>query len=149
MTSPANYFREIADSCRAIPGEFGLREHAVYIRITTWGGPSFGEGNFSCRDTQILVGGQNPKVRMPSQKEIMLGAMGKGDIKVGPFTPDFGAAGLDRELILNPERSRLTEWNYLVTGPAFPKGMLFRQMNTNVDRALQITVTMSPVSGPA
>lgn len=145
MTSRADYFRGIADACRSIPADFGLREHSVSVRITTWSGSSIGEGNADVVDTPILAGGANPKVEMPSQKEIALGFFGRGDIKVGPFTPEFPGGGVDRSTFTDGV-SPGQELHYVVTGPAYPEGVLFRQVNANLDRALRVTLTLSPVS---
>jgi hypothetical protein len=146
MANAADYVREIADSCRSIPADFGLREHSVSVRITTWSGCEIGVGGSTYVDTPILVNGvANPKVAMPSQRDIVLGLMGKGDITVGPFTPAFPEGGVDRSVFTDGvERSQ--EMHFIVTGPAFPEGVLFRKVNANVDKALRITLTLTPVS---
>jgi hypothetical protein len=145
----ADDFRAIADECRAIPAEFGLREHSVDIVVTTWSGERVGEGSSTRVDYPILVGGANPKVRFPSQKEIAIGLMSDGEVRIGPFTPSYGSGGVVRQRFggifggaaLGPNQT----WHYRVTGPTCPNGILYRQRNTNTDRALQIVAIGSPV----
>jgi hypothetical protein len=142
-------FRILADRVRAIPAAFGLREHSVSIVVTTWNGQRVGEGDSTRDEYPILVGGANPKVRFPSQKEIALGLMADGEVKIGPFTPLHPGGGVDRTWFggmfhgspLQPNQTL----HYRVTGPSCPDGTLYRMKNTNTDRALQIVVIGAPV----
>lgn len=144
----ANYFREIADNCRGIPSDFGLREHTVTVVVTgtTSGLPWEGE-TATTTETRITVkGGKNPKVKFPSQKEIALGIMAQGQCSVGPFTPDYERGGIDRDLFNGSLVETGDKYQVRLNGPQCPNGMLYRIINCNVDKALQVTLTLGPVA---
>jgi len=148
MTSRADRFRRIADRCRALPGRFGLREHAVYLVRSSWSGASFGEGVEETVSTPIRVGPSGsypPKVRFPSQRELALGLMGEGDCEIGPFTPLYGPGGFDREELNGSKLSAGEGLHIRVIGPQTPEpGVLYRIKNVNVDRALRVTMVCKP-----
>jgi len=146
MTSRADRFRRIADRCRAKPGQFGLREHAVYLVRSSWSGASFGEGTQEETVVPIQVAHQQPpKVRFPSQRELALGMMGEGDLEIGPFTPNYGPGGFDRD-DLNGSKLVVGETLLIrVVGPQAPlPGVMYRFKNVNVDRALRVTLVCKP-----
>jgi hypothetical protein len=146
MTHRADRFRRIADRCRGIPGQLGLREHAVFLVQSSWDGASLGDGNETTVSTPIHVGrGQNPKVRFPSQREVALGLMGMGDLEIGPFTPKFGGGGVDRSTLNGSLLAPGDGLHVRVIGPQMPApGSLFRIKNVNVDRALRVTMICKP-----
>jgi hypothetical protein len=144
--SAADEFRAIADECRAIPAEFGLREHTASIVTTVWSGAQPGDGD----ETEFLApitvaGGAPPKVRFPSQKEIALGFYAAGQVVIGPFTPSYGTGGVDRNSFNGSTLQTYDGLQIRVTGPQCPKGALYRVDNSNVDHALHVTLTCSPV----
>jgi hypothetical protein len=148
-----NGFRKLADSIRSIPADFGLREHSATLVWHDFSGDSLGEGLEVQTAHPILVNGANPKVRFPSQKEIALGLMSKGQCTVGPFTPEYDTGGIDRDLLngsIMPSGAPMPVGSLLlvkVQGPQCPDGILHRIANCNVDRALRVTLTCDPV-GP-
>lgn len=153
MSSPADYFRALADSIRSIPADFGLREHSATLTWHDFSGQSLGSGAECAVGYPILVNGANPKVRFPSQKEVALGLMSKGSCTVGPFTPQFLDGGINRAL-LNGSRMANggalpngTELFVKVVGPQCPDGILYRIENNNVDHAIRVTLSLLPV-GP-
>lgn len=145
----ADEFRQIADECRAIPNEFGLREHTVDVIVTqTSGGVPWADESGQQTITPITVyGGAPPKVRFPTQREISLGMMSEGSVTVGPFTPDYGVGGIDRELFTGSQLETGDGYAVRITGPQHPNGCMYRVKNSNVDRALQVTLVCVPVEG--
>lgn len=145
--SLADEFRQIADECRSIPNEFGLREHAVTLVRNYWTGGRPGDGDEVSSDTPITVsGGANPKVRFPSQREIALGLMSEGQVTIGPFTPEYGVGGIDRTLFDGSQLSTGDGLFLRLTGPQHPEGVLYRIKNCNVDQALRVTLVCVPVT---
>jgi hypothetical protein len=146
MTSRADRFRRIADRCRAKPGQFGLREHAVYLVRSSWSGASFGEGFQEETQVPIQVAKQcSPKVRFPSQRELALGMMGEGDLEIGPFTPNYGPGGFDRDDLNGSKLDAGEALLVRVIGPQAPApGVSYRIKNVNVDRALRVTMVCKP-----
>lgn len=143
----ADKWRRIADKHRALPARFGLREHSIELVVTRWTGGMPGDGERRVTTTPITVhGGAAPKVRFPSQQEIAQGLLSMGDLKIGPFTPDYGTGGIDRATFDGSELSEGSGVTIRVTGPQHPKGAIYRIKNSNVDRALRITLVCSPVT---
>lgn len=148
--SLADEFRAIADECRNIPSEFGLREHAVSLVFTrTTSGLPWDGDEVSTEVAVTHPGGGNPKVRFPSQKELALGLMSIGSVTVGPITPEYlsGAlpGGLDRSLFNGSQLEIGDMMQVKITGPQHPTGCLYRIRNSNVDRALRVTWICVPV----
>lgn len=137
--------RRVADRCRAIPGRFGLREHAVYLLTTSWSGETIGDGEETVTTLRLTApGGYNPKVRYPSQREIALGLMSEGSVVIGPVTPQYGSGGFDRTL-LDGSHLAAGEGLYVrVVGPQAPSGTTYRIKNSNVDFALHVTLVCVP-----
>lgn len=142
-----NTYRRIADKARAIPGKFGLREHSVSIVKTSWTGGRTGYGDKIVEETPLLVNGQNPKVRFPNQRDVALGLMSFGTITIGPLTPNYGAGGIDRDLVASQELESSGTLLLRVTGPQHPNGAQYRIQTVNVDRALRVTFVCVSVTG--
>ena len=150
-----NSFRRLAENARKIPGKMGLHEHSATLLVSTWDGNGrFGTG--PRQETQripILVGGQNPKVTFPSQRDIAQGIMSVGTITIGPLTPEFydalGVAdgGTIRELIDRELIDRAGTLHILVRGPQHPKGAKYKIENTNAEKAIHFTLRCSAVTG--
>jgi hypothetical protein len=86
-------FRRIANRCRAIPGQFGLRPWRVYLDTSSWSGPTHaGDGTESTTAVELLESGQPPKAREASSKAVALGYAEAGQWTVGPITPVLGAS---------------------------------------------------------
>ena len=145
----ATSFRRLADTCRRIPSAFGLREHTVALVVTQTTGslPWSDEGGRETVTPITVYGGASPKVSFPTQREISLGMMSEGSVTVGPFTPDYGTGGVDRDLFTGSQLSTGDGYAIRITGPQHPKGCSYRVKNCNVDHALRVTLICVPVEG--
>lgn len=143
-------FRRIAERARGIPGRFGLREHSVDVVHTWWDGENGGaRGNKNESVTRLLVGGYNPKVSFPSQRDIALNLMSFGTITIGPFTPQtLDGLGISRDLINRDPMELSDTLHLIVTGPQHPEGCKYKIQNVNVEKAIHFTIVASTVSAP-
>lgn len=92
MTAREQY-RHIANRCRAIPGQFGLRPWRVYLDTSSWSGAGHpGDGSETTTTVELLESGQPPKAREASSKAVALGYAEAGSWTVGPITPVIGTA---------------------------------------------------------
>lgn len=144
MTSPADDFRALADGIRAIPGEFGLREHSTTLLWSTWSGDQPGEGTETQFSTPLLVGGQNPKVRWLSEKEVAISGLPTGTIEVGPITPDFGTGGISLATLLGTAKGQGDVRLVQIAGPRLPAGARYRVSQAKCDRALRVILQLDP-----
>lgn len=80
---------------RAIPGDLGLRQYRVFIRVTTSPGARVGIGTPTAVETELTIDGARPKVRLLKTQEIISGGgmYVDGDYRVGPFTPAYSGGG--------------------------------------------------------
>lgn len=147
MSTPADRYRRIADRCRGLPAQHGLREHSVFLVESSWSGAALGDGELTEVATPILVHGKYPpKVRYPNQREIALGLMSEGSLVVGPFTPTWGAGGFDRSKLDGTLLDTGETLHIRVVGPQAPNGVRYRIKNCNVDHALRVTLTCVPAA---
>lgn len=144
MTSAADRFRRIADNARAIPGAFGLREHAATLLWDSWTGDQPGEGTRTEHATPLLVGGQNPKVRWLSEKEVAISGLPVGTIEVGPITPDFGTGGVSLQTLLGTAKNQGDVRLVQLVGPRLPEGARYRVSQAKCDRALRVILQLDP-----
>lgn len=140
-------FRELADDIRSIPGEFGLREYRCFLVTKEWSGEHPGDGDEVEKLVPLTVGGgQNPKVRFPSQRDVALNLMSLGTIIIGPLTPAYGAGGTNRALF---DGSLITVGvgQYIrVYAPDDGDSSDYKVNYVNVDRALRITLQCTNVT---
>lgn len=149
----ADSWRRLAEGLRGLPGSFGLREHSVEIVLSArvGGRTAVGDRIEAFRKT-IIVGGYNPKVKFPSQKDLASGMLSMGQILIGPITPEFldelgeHAGGttvslLDRTKILISNTLHL-----IVTGPSHPSGAKYTIENINAEKAIRFTITCNAVA---
>ena len=132
------------DAIRSIPGDMGLRVHAVTVRTRTWSGARVGVGTKTDVDVALLTAASaNPKVRRVSTREIVAsaGAFRDGDLKVGPMTPtQFAVATLDPATSSSP-----TELYYLVTGPDMSaSGQWCEKVELQADHPLHRYLVLRP-----
>ena len=147
-SSGIDRYRRIADRCRRIPGEMGLREHAVYLVSTEWSGSDIGDGTETTTETQLVVyDGENPKVQFPNQKELAMGMMQAGTVIIGPITPEYTLGGVDRTTLDGTQPLALVGRHIRVIGPQCPRGTLFRVTNVDMDQAIHFAITAVPAEG--
>lgn len=125
MTSP-DWLRAIAEDVRTVPGELGLREYTVDLLSESWSGAQAGEGTATETATRLLVGGQNPKVRWLTQKEIAVGGIPDGTVEVGPLTPKCSAGGVDIAGVLGTALQTGQIRTLRIKGPLLPSGAQYR-----------------------
>jgi hypothetical protein len=137
------------NAVRAIPGQLGLRPHAVAIIQTISSGAHTGDGARSETETAITEsGGQPPKVRWLNDEQLALGNLPKGTVLVGPITPAFSSGGTDLATIQGTALLQGDTLHVKITGPKHPNGALYRVTKINADRALRYMITAEPVSEP-
>jgi hypothetical protein len=141
----ADRWRRIADRYRSLPADFGLREHEVSLAVYRFRNEELGVSPQLVSRLQILVNGANPRVRFPSQQEMAIGGLSTGTLIVGPFTPQFGEGGIDRDLLDGKQMDGGEQLIVEIKGPQSPTGARYRIANKNYHRALQITMTCVPL----
>ena len=139
----------LIDTLRAVPGELGFRPYQVFVRKTTYAGPRVGIGAvLSVTETQLLVGGQNPKVREIKGKDVVAGTseLISGVYEIGPLTPEFSGGGVAQSVV-NPEKtSTPTTVLYVLKGPGMPTdGLLCQRMSDDVDRPLRTVIRVQSI----
>jgi hypothetical protein len=136
----------VVDMGRAIAGELGLRVYAsVTVRVRTWSGSVTGEGTKTDVDTLLLVGGQPPKVRQVSQKDIVRsgGLYEEGDLEIGPLTPQYAGGGTSIASLDPAVATRPTEVFYRIAGPGSASGGdWYKKVSDSMDRPFRMMVTV-------
>lgn len=139
-------FLAITNKLRALPTAFGLRLYTVTMRVTTYTPGIFdvpGEGTPTVIDTPLYLDGYGtlPFVEKLTTKDIVAsgGVYTDGDYRVGAMTPVFvkdecdgsmTVAGVPITWFEQPEGTVPTQITYLITGPEFPNGALFKKIET-------------------
>jgi hypothetical protein len=139
----ADDLKTLARNVRAIPGQFGIRPHRVYLVTTTWGGNYTGDGFRADEVTEITeADSQPPKVRWLTDDEIAVGNISNGTIEVGPIT---SAGGITLEE-LRLDDAAIGSGRYLkITGPKHPNGGMYRITEIRADRAIHWKMRAAPV----
>jgi hypothetical protein len=138
--------RKLVDRGRALPGRWGLRVFRVYVVERHWTGDRPGEGGTSEDSTELLVGGQAPKVATLSGETIAVEQLPSDTIQIGPLTPEFSGGGTDID-ILKGELWPTDERWLLVTGPGMgDEGTRFRIVSVRADKALRYVIRAAPLS---
>jgi hypothetical protein len=138
--------RQLVERGRALPGQWGLRVFRVYVVTRHWSGDRPGEGGTAEDPTELLVGGQPPKVRTLSGETIAVEQLPSDTLEIGPLTPEFSGGGIDLDLLkgelwVNDER-----W-LLLTGPGMgDDGTRFRIVSVRADKALRYVIRAAPLS---
>ena len=132
---------------RAIPGQFGLRQHSVEIVTVFLQGTHTGDGARAEASVSITEsGGQNPKVRWAKSEDVAMGLIPKGFVTVGPITPEFVGGGTTLSDLtgseLTPGEVRLMR----ITGPQHPEGADYTIIDVKAEKALNYIITGIPVS---
>jgi hypothetical protein len=146
--SAVNEWRELADDIRSIPGsdDFGLRENACFLVTKKWTGERPGDGDEETTLTPLTVGGQNPKIKFPNQRDVALGLMSLGEVMIGPLTPAFPGGGTNRAYF---DGSLLSPAEGLVIRIVPPDGgdsSDYKVNYTNTDSALRVMIKCTNVT---
>jgi hypothetical protein len=84
----ADDLKTLARNVRAIPGQFGIRPHRVYLVTDEWDGPYYGDGALTREQVELVEGdNQPPKVRQLNDERRALGDLAGGSVEIGPVTP--------------------------------------------------------------
>lgn len=147
MATIADSLRGLANTIRAIPGQFGIRPYTVSVTTRARSGTYGLEGGAANVTTQITeADGQPPKVRGLNDEEIALGTLPKGAIRVGPITPSHSAGGgADFATIVGQDNAETEILYYTLTGPEFPDGSKYKLARAHSDRAIHYTLDLAPV----
>lgn len=133
----------IVDDLRSIAGELGFRPYQVWVRKTEYAGSRVGLGARTITETRLLVGGQDPKVKEVSRKDMVAGTqeLVDAEYEIGPLTPSFAGGGVSENTI-NPEKSATpTEVSFLLKGPGMPdEGLLCKRVGDHVARPLRYVI---------
>jgi hypothetical protein len=138
-------FLPALDQLRGVAGILGYRQIAVTVRVVTWTGNIPGKGTSSFVDTPITVmsGAQNPRVTQVTERDVIAsgGLYSTQDVKVGPFTPPFGAtffiaAGGVSQTTTDPSQtvpasSGFKEIHYALTGKGYPNKAWFERVGSD------------------
>lgn len=133
----------LVENLRAIPGELGFRQFSVFIRTTKWTGARVGLGTPTVSTVQLLVGGQNPKVRQVRQKDVVAGSdeFQNALWEIGPVTPTFSGGGYSADDLGPINDGTPTTMEYILKGPGMPaSGLLCVKYDDSNDRSLRHTV---------
>lgn len=139
-------FRAIAYAARAIPGQFGLRPHAVAILSGSWSGSHTGDGTETTTSVALTEsGGYPPKVRWLNDEDRAVGNLPDGTVEIGPITPAFSGGGTDIASLNASALSRGHTLHLRITGPQHPSGAIYRVLGVECDRAIHYTIRAAPV----
>lgn len=136
-------YRRIANRCRAIPGQHGLRPYEVDIVVGTWAGEYVGRGGSWSQSETILEQGHPPKVRFVNEEQRLLRGLADGACTIGPVTPDHRDGGTALDALVPAVAAQQTV-HVKITGPAYPSGALFAVKEVKTDRALRWILTCVP-----
>lgn len=140
-----NTWRRIAERCRTIPGRFGLRTWRVFVRRTMRSGAFGLEGAESFAEVELTNAGWPVKVRSPNDREIGLGVMAIGDLRVGPITPEHPVGGgMTIGTLTEADPDEML--HFRVVSPQHPEGAMYRLQEAQTDRAIHYTLILSPVA---
>lgn len=135
--------RDLCFQLRAIPGrDFEIRPYTVQVVTRQWSGSEPGEGVETVA-AQFITESDNqpPKVRFLNDEEIALGGYNEATVEVGPITPDFPGGGTSITT-LGQDPPANTLFDYILTGPEYPSGAIFRLKGIKSDKTFGYFVTL-------
>jgi hypothetical protein len=146
----AENMRATLARCRAIPGELGLRPHAVEIVTRSYSGAHTGDGDAAESAVQVLNVDQNPRCRWLTDEQRALGGLVKDAVDIGPITPgSIWSQWVDMNGSIETVDGTNTETGETlqlrITGPNHPNGALYRITRIQRDRAMRIVIRAEPV----
>lgn len=146
----ADDFLPTLASIRAIPGQFGLRPHRVYLVVSSTSGTYPGDGQRDDILTELVEGdSQPPKVRWPKDEDVAMGLVPKGQATIGPITPAFSTGGTDLSDLSGVDLLAGDVRLLRITGPSHPDGADYRIVSVKADRAMHYMITAIPVGTQA
>lgn len=146
MATLADSLRPLAKAIRAIPGQYGVRTHRVYVVSSSFGGAYTGDGAREDESFELVEGdNQPPKVRWLKADEITVGNLPAGSVSIEHITPDRDGSTTIRDAISGAEIGTGGLRYLKIVGPNHPTGALYRVTSRNFEAALHYTVTASPV----
>lgn len=144
MFDRAARFKRIARKARAIPGQFGLRTHRVFLRVQPNVGTEFGD-NLITQETEFVEGdNQPPKVRFLNDEQLQLGNLPQGSVEIGPVTPGTASAGILDERLRGDDLGNLDTLTLRIVGPS--GDAIYTIKKRPMDRALHRMITASPLA---
>lgn len=141
----------IVESIRAIPGELGLRQVQVFLRLRTWSGARVGMGTKTTVDTEITVSGHPPKVRLLKERDVIAGTTLEDDLyEIGPVTPEHSGAGTSVAELGPDQTATPTEMFYVLKGPGMgADGVLCSRVSAMLVRPFRYMVTVKRIGRAA
>lgn len=158
----------MVNELRQLPTEFGIRLYTVTMRVSTWNKVNTvfdvpGEGTETITDYPLVLDGYGgttlPKVTKISTKDIIAsgGLYTDGDYKIDFITPQhivedcmggFAAGGVPIIGFELDEKSVATQITYVLTGPEFPMGALFKKIETWTSNPFRYTFVVRKIGVP-
>ncbi len=156
----------MVNKLRALPTNFGLRLYTVTVRVTTWSGTPDdvpGQGVPTIVDTPIVLDGYGgrilPKVTLLTTRDIVASnyLYADGDYKIDYMTPQYINIACDGYVSIQgvpvsefdvPVNSPPTEVNYILTGPEFPNGALFKKIQTYTYKPFDYSFVVRKIGVP-
>lgn len=139
----ADSIKPLLRSVRAIPGQFGLRKHRVYLRTRT-GAYEFGQNN-ETTETELVEGdNQPPKVEQLGDEALALNQLAQGSLRIGPITTPDGLIGLSEDAV---KGAGLQDYETLAVRVVGPMGdSLYSIKSRKMDKAMHWILTVEPLS---
>jgi hypothetical protein len=143
----------LVNHLRQLPTQFGIRLYTPSVRITQWTGSDMpGQGTPTTIETILYLDGYGtlPKCSEISCADIIAsgGLYSDGDWSIDFMTPKYytyDSAGILIN-IFEPEQSNIpTEINYVITGPDFPNGTLFKKIKSHTDKPFTYKIILRKI----
>jgi len=144
----------MVNELRTLPTLFDIRLYSIIVRVTTYTGTQIfgvpGEGTKTVVDTPLVLDGYGtrPHVTKISTQDIIAsgGLYTDGDYKVEFITPQYptpdGYSGVPINIFEPDEQTNTTQIEYVMTGPEFPTGALFKKIKTWTDNPFNYVIVL-------
>lgn len=144
----------MVNELRKLPTEFDIRLYNIIVRVTTYTGTQVfgvpGEGTKTVVETPLYLDGYGtrPKVSKMSTRDIIAsgGLYTDADYKVEFITPQYnspdGYSGVAINIFEPDEQTNTTQIDYVMTGPEFPQGALFKKIKTYTDNPFNYHIVL-------
>ncbi len=145
----ADDIKVLARSIRAIPGQFGLRPHRVYLVTAEWTGIYSGDGQRVEDEVEITESdNQPPKVRWLTDDEIAVGngAISNGTIEIGPITSEFSGGGITMAELRASTIDAGGTVVLRIVGTKYPEGAFYRLTEVRADRVIHWKLRAAPIT---